>query len=143
MFRAQEAEADLLDQGEEDQDPLTNPATRPLAHLSSRYYTRFEGSYNRALKQLKDFQTNRAIETLKSNPETDQKTLPPLTELPKVQRFAKRTPAKRAGITADEMLAVFAEPERKEIQKMAHNIGCQVPEFLIRLARHAWKSTGH
>ena len=99
MFRAQEAEADLLDQCEPDQDPLTNPKTRPVADLFSRYYTRFEGSYNRALKQLKDFQTNRAIETLKANPETDQKTLPPLTELQKIQRFAKRTPPKKVGLT--------------------------------------------
>ncbi|MCC6587781.1 MAG: hypothetical protein IT168_13890 [Bryobacterales bacterium] len=140
MFRAQEAEANLLFECEEDQDPLTNPKTRPLADLFSRYYTRFEGSYNRALKQLKDFQTNRAVETLKANPETDQKTLPPLTELQKIQRFAKRTPKKPAGITADEMLAVFAEPDRNEIQKMARNIGCAIPEFLIRLARHAWQA---
>ena len=143
MFRAQEAEAGLLDQCEPDQDPLTNPATRPLADLFSRYYTRFEGSYNRALKQLKDFQTNRAIETLKANPETDQKTLPPLTELQKIQRFAKRTPPRKVGLTEDDMLAGFPEADRQEIKKMCRNIGCPVPELLLRMARYAWKNNPH
>ena len=140
MFRAQEAEADLLFECDPDQDPLTNPKTRPLADLFSRYYARFEGSYNRALKQLKDFQTNRSIEILKANPETDQKTLPPLTELQKIQRFAKRTPPKKVGLTPDEMLAGFAEADRQEIRKMSHNIGCPVPELLLRMARYAWKN---
>ena len=140
MFRAQEAEADLLFECDPDQDPLTNPKTRPLADLFSRYYARFEGSYNRALKQLKDFQTNRSIEILKANPETDQRTLPPLTELQKIQRFAKRTPPKKVGLTQDEMLAGFAEADRQEIRKMSHNIGCPVPELLLRMARYAWKN---
>ncbi|MCC6585446.1 MAG: hypothetical protein IT168_01895 [Bryobacterales bacterium] len=140
MFRAQEAEAALLFECAEDQDPLTDPKTRQLADLFSRYYTRFEGSYNRALKQLKDFQTNRAIETLKTNPETDQRTLPPLTELQKIQRFAKRTPPKKVGLTEEEMLAGFAEADRQEIKKMARNVGCPVPVLLLRMARFAWKN---
>ena len=141
MFRAQEAEATLLSDCAEDQDPLSNPKTLQLADLYSRYYTRFEGSYNRAFKQLKDLQTNRALEILKSTPETDPPpALPPLTELQKIQRFAKRTPPKPQGLTADDMLAGFAEPDRKEIQQMSRKIGCPVPELLLRMARYAWKN---
>ena len=53
MLRALDLENELYDLSE-GKDPLCHPATVKLAELYSRYYIRFEGSFNRAYKQLKD-----------------------------------------------------------------------------------------
>ena len=41
------------------------------------------------------------------------------------------------------MLAGFPEADRQEIKKMCRNIGCPVPELLLRMARYAWKNNPH
>ena len=73
------------------QDPMGHPATQKDAELYNRYYIRYEGSFNRAYKQLKDSQTNRACLAIEANPEAPRPTLP-LADAIKIQRFAKRTP---------------------------------------------------
>ncbi|MCC6587359.1 MAG: hypothetical protein IT168_11755, partial [Bryobacterales bacterium] len=72
-------------------DPITHPATQKEAELYSRYYIRFEGSFNRAYKQLKDSQTNRICRLIEAHPEAPRPSLP-LADALKIQRFAKRTP---------------------------------------------------
>ena len=89
MLRALDLENELYDLSE-GKDPLCHPATVKLAELYSRYYIRYEGSFNRAYKQLKDSQTNRSCQFIQAHPDIPCPTLP-LADLLKTQRFAKRT----------------------------------------------------
>ena len=89
MLRALDLENELYDLSE-GKDPLCHPATVKLAELYSRYYIRYEGAFNRAYKQLKDSQTNRACQFIQAHPDIPCPTLP-LADLLKTQRFAKRT----------------------------------------------------
>ena len=89
MLRALDLENELYDLSE-GKDPLCHPATVKLAELYSRYYIRFEGSFNRAYKQLKDSQTNRSCQFIQAHPDIPCPPLP-LADLLKTQRFAKRT----------------------------------------------------
>ncbi|MCC6585892.1 MAG: hypothetical protein IT168_04160, partial [Bryobacterales bacterium] len=59
-------------------------------------YIRFEGSFNRAYKQLKDSQTNRICQLIEANPDAPRPSLP-LADALKIQRFAKRTPPPRTS----------------------------------------------
>ncbi|MCC6588120.1 MAG: hypothetical protein IT168_15610 [Bryobacterales bacterium] len=94
MLRALDCQNELYDHSD-GQDPLCHPATRVEADLYSRYYVRFEGSFNRAYKQLKDSQTNRIIQHIETQPDVPYPTLK-LADALKIQRFAKRIAGARA-----------------------------------------------
>ena len=113
MLRALDLENELylLTDG---QDPMGHPATQKDAELYNRYYTRFEGSFNRAYKQLKDPQTNRICRLIESNPEAPRPTLA-LADALKIQRFAKRTPVTGTAPASEPQGSVPKEAESDDI----------------------------
>ncbi|MCC6586780.1 MAG: hypothetical protein IT168_08825 [Bryobacterales bacterium] len=108
MLRSLDLENELYDLSD-GKDPLCHPATVKLAELYSRYYIRFEGSFNRAYKQLKDSQTNRICQLIEANPEAPRPALI-LPDAIKIQRFAKRTPQPGAKTAAEPQPQVSAAP---------------------------------
>ena len=94
MLRALDCQNELYDLSE-GRDPLSHPATRADADLYSRYYVRFEGSFNRAYKQLRDSQTNRVIQHVEAQPDIPYPILK-LADALKIQRVAKRIASARA-----------------------------------------------
>ncbi|MCC6588643.1 MAG: hypothetical protein IT168_18250, partial [Bryobacterales bacterium] len=139
MLRALDLENELyvLSEGK---DPLCHPATVKQAELYSRYYIRFEGSLNRAYKQLKDSQTNRICQLIEANPEAPRPSLP-LADALKIQRFAKRTPPPRtspeteprpsgSAASSDDILTHFPPSVAAEIRDDAANLDISV-NFLI------------
>ena len=113
MLRALDLENELylLTDG---QDPMGHPATQKDAELYNRYYIRFEGSFNRAYKQLKDSQTNRICQLIEANPEAPRPTLP-LADALKIQRFAKRTPVTGTAPASEPQGSVPKEAESDDI----------------------------
>ncbi|MBS1983494.1 MAG: hypothetical protein JST16_04920 [Bdellovibrionales bacterium] len=104
MIRVQNLELDL--QAKIDgQDPLSHPDTKKDAALYHRYYMRYESSYNRALKELKDLQTTRAIHIVGNSPK-DNVRLPVLTDPQKLQAFVKRSQTLRTMRLKTEILEV-------------------------------------
>ncbi|MCC6589909.1 MAG: hypothetical protein IT168_24665, partial [Bryobacterales bacterium] len=135
----------------EGQDPMGHPATQKEAELYSRYYIRYEGSFNRAYKQLKDSQTNRACQFIQAHPEIPCPTLP-LADLLKIQRFAKRTPAPAtdpctAPITeprpsgsvaeSDDILNHFSPFDQAELRDEAELLGVSINHVVASAAKYA------
>lgn len=88
MIRVQRLQSDLLEKSG-GADPLKHPDTKKDAELYMRYYVRYEGSYNRAMRELKDHQTARAITLIVRQPENA--LLPALANPTKCQQFAERS----------------------------------------------------
>ena len=149
MLRALDFENELYDRSE-GRDPITHPATQKEAELYSRYYIRYEGSFNRAYKQLKDSQTNRICQLIEANPEAPRPTLP-LADVIKIQRFAKRTPPLYAGNgtptvregvqgESDAVLNYFPPAEAAMIREEAELCEMSVNAMLADFAKLGYKT---
>ena len=145
MLRSLDLENELYDLSE-GKDPLCHPATVKLAELYSRYYIRFEGSFNRAYKQLKDSQTNRLCQLIEANPEAPRPTLP-LADAIKIQRFAKRTPQpgtksvneprpQGSGKESEDILNYYSPEEAEEIRAAAETTGKSVNFIVSETAKY-------
>ncbi|MCC6587259.1 MAG: hypothetical protein IT168_11255 [Bryobacterales bacterium] len=149
MLRALDFENELYDRSE-GRDPITHPATQKEAELYSRYYIRYEGSFNRAYKQLKDSQTNRICQLIEANPDAPRPSLP-LADALKIQLFAKRTPPPRtAPVTepppsgtaapSDDILTHFPPSVATEIRDDADALGITVNFLLSQYAKIGYQT---
>ena len=86
MERAQQKEAEILSL-----DASPDNESRLLAY--QRYYLRWEGSYNRALKEIRQLQTDRALQAVTDEMagQPSPETFPPLVDLLKIEQRARRT----------------------------------------------------
>jgi hypothetical protein len=100
MIRVSRLEAELLFETG-GADPLAHPDTERKANLYLRYQQRFEGSYRRALKELKQLQTVRAY-----GMDLDHEPQPPLADPMQIERFAEQTEKVRAQYRRAELLGV-------------------------------------
>ena len=154
MLRALDLENELylLTDG---QDPMGHPATQKDAELYNRYYIRYEGSFNRAYKQLKDSQTNRMCQLIEANPEVPRPTLP-LADAIKIQRFAKRTPAPGAApvteprpsgsvpkAESEDILNYYSAEEAEEIRAAAETTGKSVNFIISETAKYGMERMYH
>ncbi len=136
------------------QDPMGHPATQKDAELYNRYYVRFEGSFNRAYKQLKDSQTNRICQLIEANPEAQRPSLP-LADAVKIQRFAKRTPqpsaqpvteprAQASGVVeSEDILNYYSAEEAEEIRAAAETTGKSVNFIVSETAKYGMQRMYH
>ena len=149
MLRSLDLENELYSLSE-GKDPLCHPATVKLAELYSRYYIRYEGSFNRAYKQLKDSQTNRICRQIEANPEAPRPSLP-LADALKIQLFAKRTPPQNAGNgtptvregvqgESDEVLNYFPPQEAAMIREEADLCNMSVNAMVADFAKLGYKT---
>ena len=76
-----------------------DPTEQNKANLEKvhRYYLRWEGSYNSALRQLRQLQTDRGIKSVSDHNRPE--SFAPLADLPKIERFAKRIARDPGGRT--------------------------------------------
>ena len=146
MLRALDLENELyiLTDG---QDPMGHPATQKDAELYNRYYIRFEGSFNRAYKQLKDSQTNRICQLIEADPDAPRPHLP-LADVIKIQRFAKRTPQPgtnpvteprpqgTGGQESEDILKYYSADEAEEIRAAAETTGKTVNFIVSETAKY-------
>ena len=145
MLRALDLENELYDLSD-GKDPLCHPATVKLAELYSRYYLRFEGSFNRAYKQLKDSQTNRVCQLIEADPEAPRPTLP-LADPLKIQRFAKRTPPPapkmqnepNSSAESEDILRYYSPDEAAEYREDAKALGVSVNYIVSQAAKYGMK----
>ena len=153
MLRALDFENELYNRSE-GRDPITHPATQKEAELYSRYYIRYEGSFNRAYKQLKDSQTNRICQQIEADPEAPRPSLP-LADAIKIQRFAKRTPTPTTAGTgteprpsgsvpkedpSDDILSYFSEREAADYRQDSKETGLPINYLIAAAAQYATRN---
>ena len=129
------------------QDPMGHPATQKEAELYNRYYIRYEGSFNRAYKQLKDAQTNRICQLIETNPDAPRPYLP-LADAIKIQRFAKRTPVSEPrpsgsvpkDAESEDILNYYSAEEAAEFREEAKTLGVTVNLLVSNFAKFGWNA---
>lgn len=99
LHRINRAEAELFENGV---DPLRNPDHARQLELLARYHSRHERSMYRALKALRDYQTNQVARG-NGLPAADAQSFPPLADIHSIHR-ARRT-ATRA-YPAEDLVSV-------------------------------------
>jgi hypothetical protein len=95
-------------------DDFTNPQTTAVLDRLTRYQTRSQRAYHRALQELRTLQTNRALRRLKLDEETAAET-PAITD---INQFAKQS---RSEVTAEalDLALKMTEYEVKTFQRNA------------------------
>ncbi|MBK5290811.1 MAG: hypothetical protein JJE04_03830 [Acidobacteriia bacterium] len=100
-------------------DPLFNPACEKEFDRLERYHSRYQSSFHRSLRQLRNLQTNRVVQNLLPEP-LGQGGLPTLVKATEIIALAKRT-GKNFNALALNTLIQVTERSRITPQPSSHN----------------------